>query len=189
MADLKLYDTTLRDGSQGEGISFSVTDKLRIARELAMLGIHYIEGGWPGSNPKDMEFFLKVSRQLLEGSCLVAFSMTRRPGLKADRDPNLSALLKSRVKHVAIVGKTWNLHISDVLKVSLEDNLEMIKDTVGFSPQKGLRYSLMRSIFLMPTVLIKTTLCAAWIPPARQGQRQLFYAIPTAGRLPRKSRG
>ncbi|MBL7151304.1 MAG: citramalate synthase [Candidatus Omnitrophica bacterium] len=138
MADLKLYDTTLRDGSQGEGISFSVTDKLRIARELAMLGIHYIEGGWPGSNPKDMEFFLKVSRQPLEGSCLVAFSMTRRPGLKADRDPNLSALLKSRVKHVAIVGKTWNLHISDVLKVSLEDNLEMIKDTVGFFAAKGI---------------------------------------------------
>ncbi|MFH0762297.1 MAG: citramalate synthase [Candidatus Omnitrophota bacterium] len=135
---VQLYDTTLRDGSQGEGISFSVTDKLRIARELALLGIHYIEGGWPGSNPKDMEFFLKAPKARLGDSSLVAFSMTRRPNLKAKDDPNIGALLKSQVKHVAIVGKTWNLHIRDVLKVSPDDNLEMIKDTVSFLSQKGI---------------------------------------------------
>jgi 2-isopropylmalate synthase len=138
MREIKLYDTTLRDGSQGEGISYSVTDKIRIAQELDLLGIPYIEGGWPGSNPKDMEFFQKMSKKRLKHSQLVAFSMTRRTSIKAQEDANLKSLLKAGVNIVTIVGKTWDLHIEEVLKVSLEENLEIIKDTVGFLTSKGL---------------------------------------------------
>ena len=95
MSRIKIYDTTLRDGSQGEGISYSVTDKLRIAEELNSLGVHYIEGGWPGSNPKDMEFFLKMAKKRLKNSQLVAFGSTRKPHAKASQDANLKALLKN----------------------------------------------------------------------------------------------
>lgn len=138
MSKVKLYDTTLRDGSQGEGISYSVSDKMRITNELDMLGIHYIEGGWPGSNPKDMEFYLAMSKKRLKNSQLVAFSMTRRAHNKACEDPNLKALIKSQAKIIAIVGKTWDLHITDVLKTTLEENIHMIKDTVSFLVSKGL---------------------------------------------------
>jgi len=138
MPKVFIYDTTLRDGSQGEGISYSVTDKIRIAQELDKLGIDYVEGGWPGSNPKDMEFFKKMSKLRLKYSTLVAFSMTRRQNLPASQDNNIKALVRSGAKIITIVGKTWDLHIRDVLKVSLEENLEMIKDTVGFLVSKGL---------------------------------------------------
>ncbi len=136
--EVKLYDTTLRDGAQGEGISYSVLDKLRIAEELDKLGIHYIEGGWPGSNPKDMEFYLKMAKRRLKNAKLVAFGSTRRPHSSAGSDNNLKALVKSQAKIVAIFGKTWDLHIRDVLKVTLEENLAMIKDTVRFLVSKGI---------------------------------------------------
>jgi 2-isopropylmalate synthase len=138
MPDVKLYDTTLRDGSQGEGISYSVLDKIRIAQELDKMGIHYIEGGWPGSNPKDMEFFLKMPKKRLKHSELVAFSMTRRPHIKASNDNNINDLIKSGVKFITIVGKTWDLHVADVLKITLDENLNMIKDTVSFLVSKNL---------------------------------------------------
>jgi 2-isopropylmalate synthase len=138
MSRVKLYDTTLRDGAQGEGISYSVMDKIRIAQELDNLGIHYIEGGWPGSNPKDMEFYLKMARKRLRNSELVAFGSTRRPHTKAVQDNNLKAILKSQAKIVTIFGKTWDLHIKDVLKTTLDENLAMIKDTVTFLVARGL---------------------------------------------------
>jgi 2-isopropylmalate synthase len=138
MVKVKLYDTTLRDGAQGEGISYSVTDKVRIAQELDLLGVHYIEGGWPGSNPKDMEFYLRMSKKPLKTAQLVAFGSTRRPHTKAAEDHNLKAFLKSQTKFVTIFGKTWDLHITEVLKTSLEENLHMIRDTVGFLVSKGL---------------------------------------------------
>ena len=138
MRSVKLYDTTLRDGSQGEGISYSVSDKILIAEELDLLGLQYIEGGWPGSNPKDMEFFLKMSKKPLQNAQLVAFSMTRRIGVKASQDSSIKSILKSGVKTVTIVGKTWDLHITDVLKTTLAENLNMIKDTVSFLISKGL---------------------------------------------------
>jgi len=138
MSKVKLYDTTLRDGAQGEGISYSVMDKIRIAQELDMLGVHFVEGGWPGSNPKDMEFYLKMARNPLKNSELVAFSMTRRPHTKAAQDSNLKAILKSQAKSVTIFGKTWDLHIKDVLKTTLDENLNMIKDTISFLVSKGL---------------------------------------------------
>ncbi|MDD4953766.1 MAG: citramalate synthase [Candidatus Omnitrophica bacterium] len=132
MAKVKLYDTTLRDGAQGEGISYSVTDKVRIAQELDKIGVHYIEGGWPGSNPKDMEFFRRMSKLRLKNSKLCAFSMTRRQDLKASGDKNIEGLVKSGAQIITIVGKTWDMHIRDVLKISLEENLDMIRDTVGY---------------------------------------------------------
>jgi 2-isopropylmalate synthase len=137
MSKIKLYDTTLRDGAQGEGISYSVLDKIRITQELDKIGINFIEGGWPGSNPKDMEFYLKMAKKRLKNACLVAFGSTRRPHSKASQDNNLKAILKSEATTVTIFGKTWELHIRDVLKTTLDENLNMIKDTVSFLASKG----------------------------------------------------
>ncbi len=138
MSKIKLYDTTLRDGSQGEGISYSVMDKVRIAQELDSLGIHYIEGGWPGSNPKDMEFYLRMSKKRLKNSQLVAFGSTRKAHTKVEQDQNLKAILKSQVKVITIFGKTWDLHVREVLKTTRDENLGMIKDTITFLVSKGL---------------------------------------------------
>jgi len=138
MQKVKIYDTTLRDGSQGEGISYSVADKVLIAGELDKLGVHYIEGGWPGSNPKDMEFFLKLAKRPLKNSQLTAFGSTRKPQTKAAEDTNVKGLLKSQARVITIFGKTWDLHVRDVLKTSLDENLEMIRDTVGYLVLRGL---------------------------------------------------
>ena len=137
MKNVKLYDTTLRDGSQAEGVSYSVMDKIRIAEELDKVGIHFIEGGWPGSNPKDREFFLKISHSKLKNSQIAAFSMTRRPNISASEDSNLKALLKSNAQVITIVGKTWDFHVTEVLKSSLDENLSMIEDTISFLVKKG----------------------------------------------------
>lgn len=138
MRQIKIYDTTLRDGTQGEGISYSVTDKIRIAQELDKTGVHYIEGGWPGSNPKDMEFYLRMSKVNLKNAKLVAFGSTKRPNIKAADDANIRAFLKAKTAFITIFGKTWDLHVEDVLKVSLEENLSMIKDTITFLTSKGM---------------------------------------------------
>ncbi len=127
-----LYDTTLRDGAQGEGISFTLEDKLRITKKLDEFGIHYVEGGWPGSNPKDIKFF-KMARELkLNHAKIVAFGSTRRARLSAEEDPNILALLEAETPVVTIFGKSWDLHLRAALQVTLEQNLEMIYDTVSF---------------------------------------------------------
>lgn len=136
MQNVKLYDTTLRDGSQAEGISLTVNDKLRIAQKLDELGIDYIEGGWPGSNPKDMEFFLEARRLKLKRSKLTAFGATRRPHIDAAQDANIKALLKSGCELITIFGKSWDLHVRDVLKTSLEENLKMIQDSIRYLRSK-----------------------------------------------------
>ena len=131
-----LYDTTLRDGTQAEDISFSVEDKVRIARSLDELGIHYIEGGWPGSNPRDIEFFKAIATEKLAQATLVSFGSTRKAGVKAKDDANLKALLASRTSAITIFGKTWKLHVTKALRVSLEENLEMIFDSVSYLKKK-----------------------------------------------------
>ena len=136
MREIKIYDTTLRDGSQGEGISFSVMDKIKIAKRLDGFGVHYIEGGWPGSNPKDMEFFKQAGKIKFKNSELVGFGSTRRPKISPSEDENLKALIKSGVRIAAIFGKTWDMHVTDVLRVSLQENLRMIKDTIEFLKSK-----------------------------------------------------
>lgn len=135
---VKLYDTTLRDGAQQEGISFSVADKLNIVQKLDELGIHYIEGGWPGGNPKDTEFFAKAQRLHLKHSVLVAFGSTRHPNSKVDEDANLQALVEAKTKVVTIVGKSCDLQATHVLEVSPEENLRIIRESIGYLKLKGL---------------------------------------------------
>ncbi|MDP8230960.1 MAG: citramalate synthase [Candidatus Gorgyraea atricola] len=136
MQEIKLYDTTLRDGSQGEGVSFSLNDKLRVAKKLDLLGIHYIEGGWPGSNPKDMAFFKEAMKTRFKKSEVVAFGSTKRAKISPAKDGNLKSLLNSGAKTVTVFGKTWDLHVEDVLNVSLQENLDIIKETVEYLKSK-----------------------------------------------------
>ena len=138
MPSVQLYDTTLRDGAQKEGISFSVVDKLNITRKLDELGIHFIEGGWPGSNPKDVEFFAKVQSLTLSHAKLVAFGSTRRPKTKVETDANLQALAGAGVEVVTLVGKSSELQVTKVLETTLEENLAMIADSIGYLKAKGL---------------------------------------------------
>src|SRR2546421_10300723 len=114
--EVELYDTTLRDGSQGEGINFSVSDKLRIAERLDAFGEHYIEGGWPGSNPKDIEFFAEAKRKNFRNARLAAFGSTRRKGLRVEDDPQVRLLLKAATPVITLFGKTWLLHVKEVLR-------------------------------------------------------------------------
>jgi 2-isopropylmalate synthase len=132
MESVLLYDTTLRDGTQGENINFSADEKIKIALRLDDFGIDYIEGGWPGSNPKDMQFFDLARRVEFRQARLVAFGSTRKPGIKPEEDDNLKALIASRTPAVAIFGKSWDLHVRKVMNNSLEENLAMIHDTVTF---------------------------------------------------------
>jgi 2-isopropylmalate synthase len=129
---IRLYDTTLRDGTQGEGVTFSMEDKVRLVSRLDALGIHYIEGGWPGSNPKDLRFFRRMQDVSLKHARLAAFSMTRRAGGTAENDPNMRALLEAGAPVATIVGKAWNFHVTEALETTLVENLAMIADTVGF---------------------------------------------------------
>jgi 2-isopropylmalate synthase len=134
---IALFDTTLRDGTQSEGLSLSVEDKIKIARLLDGFGVRYIEGGYPGANPKDEEFFRRASELKLKQARLTAFGSTRRTGSTAATDANLQALVKAGTPTVAIFGKTWLLHVTDVLKTTPEDNLAMISDSVAFLKQNG----------------------------------------------------
>jgi 2-isopropylmalate synthase len=138
MAAVQIYDTTLRDGAQREGISFSVTDKLKIAQKLDELGVHFIEGGWPGSNPKDAEFFTKARDLALSGSVIAAFGSTRRPRSKAEDDPNLQAVLDAGTEMVTLVGKSWDRHVTQVLETTPEENLLMIADSIRYLKARGL---------------------------------------------------
>ncbi|MCO6450839.1 MAG: citramalate synthase [Caldilineales bacterium] len=135
---VKLYDCTLRDGTQGEGINFSSGDKLRIARKLDELGIAYIEGGWPGSNPKDMEFFERAKTELkLQTARVAAFGSTRKANTPVDQDAQVKMLLDTETQVVTIFGKTWTLHVYDVLRTTLDENVAMIFDTVSYLKEAG----------------------------------------------------
>jgi 2-isopropylmalate synthase len=134
---VEIYDTTLRDGSQGEGVNFSVADKIRIAERLDSFGIHYIEGGWPGSNPKDIEFFAEARRRTFKTAKLAAFGSTRRKGVSVEKDEQVRLLLEAETPVVTIYGKTWLLHVKEVLRTSADENLEMIADTIRFLKDHG----------------------------------------------------
>ena len=137
MAQVFLYDTTLRDGTQREDISLSVDDKLAIARRLSEFGVHYIEGGWPGSNPKDAEFFARAGRMNLGDTRLAAFGSTRHMHTTCADDANLNALLAAATPAVTLVGKSWDYHVSQVLDTTLEENLAMIRDSVAYLKAQG----------------------------------------------------
>src|SRR5262245_58739321 len=132
MTRIHIYDTTLRDGSQGEGVNFSLQDKLNITRRLGDLGVDFIEGGYPLSNPKDFEYFQEVRKLPLRHAKVVAFGMTRRKQTAPAQDTCLKALLDAQTAVVTIVGKTWDLHVREVLGTTLEENLRMIADSVAF---------------------------------------------------------
>lgn len=137
MSQVFIYDTTLRDGTQMEGISLSLQDKLRIAKRLDDFGVHYIEGGWPGSNPKDAEFFNEVKKLDLKNAKVAAFGSTRRKGTKPQDDPNLQALISANTDVVTLVGKSWDLHVRDVLNADPEENLAMIAESVAYMKENG----------------------------------------------------
>jgi 2-isopropylmalate synthase len=137
MTRIQIYDTTLRDGAQGEGVNFSLQDKLLIARRLDEFGFDFVEGGYPLSNPKDAEFFQCMAEEPLKNSRLCAFGMTRRKGVKPADDPGMKALIASQAPVITIVGKTHDFHVTDVLRVSLEENLAMIRETIAFLREAG----------------------------------------------------
>lgn len=139
MAKITLYDTTLRDGTQMEGVSLSVQDKLRIAERLDQLGVHFIEGGWPGSNPKDEEFFEQAKGLELRNAALAAFGSTRRANTAVEDDPNIEALLHSGAQVVTLVGKASEMQVEEVLGVPLEENLAMVRDSIAYLKAKGRR--------------------------------------------------
>jgi 2-isopropylmalate synthase len=132
-----IYDTTLRDGSQGEGVTFSSEDKIKVAKVLDDFGVHYIEGGWPGSNPKDIDFFKKIKKVKLETAKIAAFGSTVRKYKKPDEDENLLAIIKTEAPVATIFGKSWEFHVKDVLRISLEENLRIIGDTIAFLKSHG----------------------------------------------------
>jgi 2-isopropylmalate synthase len=137
---VEIYDTTLRDGSQREGLSITVDDKLRIAEQLDHLGVHYIEGGWPGANPKDVAFFERAPSELnLSTATLVAFGSTRRAGGRADDDETLRHLVKANTSTVCIVAKSWDYHVIEALRTSLDEAVDMVRDSVEFLRSAGLR--------------------------------------------------
>jgi 2-isopropylmalate synthase len=132
MKTVEIYDTTLRDGAQAEEISFSLEDKLRITGKLDELGVHYIEGGWPGANPKDVEYFKKARKLKLSNSVVVAFGSTQRPRHKAEDDATMRSLVDSKARVITIFGKTWDFHVKEALKIPLEMNLEIIHSSISF---------------------------------------------------------
>lgn len=132
-----LYDTTLRDGTQGTGVNFTSLDKLRIAHELDAFGIHYIEGGWPGSNPKDVEFFELAKKETWKTAKIAAFGSTRRAGISVDKDQQVLTLLAAETPVVTFYGKSWLLHVTEVLRTTPEENRAMIRDTVSFCKKAG----------------------------------------------------
>jgi len=134
---ITLYDTTLRDGAQGEGINFSLRDKLRVARRLADFGVHYIEGGWPGSNEKDVAFFQEAAKQDWGQTKIAAFGSTCKPGMKASEDPQVKMLLDAATPVVTFFGKSWMLHVEKVLRTTPEENIRMIADTVAVLKANG----------------------------------------------------
>ncbi|MCC5909690.1 MAG: citramalate synthase [Clostridiaceae bacterium] len=134
---IEIFDSTLRDGAQAEGISFSVEDKIKIVRALDTLGISYIEAGNPGSNPKDLEFFLRMKKEKLQHTKLTAFGSTKRPHIAVEKDENVASLLEADTPVVAIFGKTWDFHVTDIIKTSLEENLQMIRETIAYFKKQG----------------------------------------------------
>src|SRR5262245_25776315 len=137
MPRIEIYDTTLRDGSQGEGVYFSLEDKLLVTTKLDELGFDYVEGGYPLSNPKDFEYFQRVADLPLAHAKVAAFGMTRRRGCAAEDDTGMQALIRSKAPVVTIVGKTWDLHVFEVLRVDEAENLAMIRDSVAYIRSQG----------------------------------------------------
>ena len=136
---ITLYDTTLRDGSQGEEVTLSAEDKLRLAQKLDEFGVHYVEGGWPGSNPKDARFFEMARKASFKTARLTAFGSTRRSQIRPEDDQSIQALLRTELETITIFGKSWDLHATEILGVSLDENVALIEDSVSYLKKQGRR--------------------------------------------------
>ena len=184
MPRIELYDTTLRDGSQGEGISFSLEDKLQLTRRLDELGFDYVEGGYPLSNPKDAEYFQRVADLPLKHARVAAFGMTRRRDCAPEHDVGMRALLASKAQTITIVGKTWDLHVREVLQVDEAENLAMIGDSIGWLHSQGRELLYDAEHFFdgyhaNPDFALKTIQAAE-----RAGARMIVLCDTNGGRLP-----
>jgi 2-isopropylmalate synthase len=136
---LEIYDTTLRDGAQAEDVSFSADDKVMVAQRLDELGVQFIEGGWPGANPRDIEFFRMIKETPLKQATVVAFGSTRKASNTVQKDSNIQALLQAETKVITLFGKSWSLHVTDALGIALSTNLELIADSVAYLKSKHRR--------------------------------------------------
>lgn len=137
MRQIEIYDTTLRDGAQSEGINYSVSDKLKIIKKLDKLGVHYIEAGWPGANPVDNEVFDAIDYDSLKNAQIAAFGCTRKPNIDEKDDTVLNMLVKSKAKIITIFGKSWDFQVTEALNTTLEENLNMIKGSIAFLIENG----------------------------------------------------
>jgi 2-isopropylmalate synthase len=186
---LKILDTTLRDGSQGEGVAFSSEDKIKVAMALDEFGVHYIEGGWPGSNPKDIAFFKKIKKHQLKNAKVTAFGSTRRMKNKPDDDENLREIVSTGAPVATIFGKTWDLHVTDALRVPLKKNIEMIEDSIAYLRSQGLEVIYDAEHFFdgyrtNPTYAIETLLAAQ-----RGGAECIVLCDTNGGTLPHEVGG
>jgi 2-isopropylmalate synthase len=181
---IALFDTTLRDGTQSEGLSLSVEDKIKIARLLDGFGVRYIEGGYPGANPKDEEFFRRAPELHLRQARLTAFGSTRRTGTTAATDANLQALVKANTPAVAIFGKTWLLHVTDVLKTTAEENLAIISESVAFLKQNGREVIFDAEHFFDGFRADRAYALAAVQAAARAGADWIAFCDTNGGNLP-----
>jgi 2-isopropylmalate synthase len=184
MSQVFLYDTTLRDGTQREDISLSVDDKLAIAKRLADFGFHYIEGGWPGSNPKDAEFFARARKLDLGGAKLAAFGRTRQKSLQCEQDTNLQALLDAQTPVVTMVGKSSDYHVKVVLSATLEENLAMIRDSVSYIKSKGREVMFDAEHFFDGFIANKDYALATLKAAADAGADWLVLCETNGGKLP-----
>lgn len=181
---VEVYDTTLRDGTQGEGVSLSVDDKLKIAQRLDRFGIDYIEGGWPGSNPKDIEFFQRIGELNLQHAKIAAFGSTRRAGVPAHEDKNLNALLAANTEVATIFGKSWTFHVTNALRTTLEENLKMIEESVAYLVSHGL-YVIYDAEHFYDGFRADADYALATLAAAKRGGAQVLVLCETnGGRLP-----
>lgn len=183
---VEIYDTTLRDGAQGEGINFSAVDKLRIAEKLDTFGVHYIEGGWPGSNPKDLEFFKQAARRKWKTAKIAAFSMTRRKGLAVEKDELMRLILEAETPVVTIVGKTWLLHVTEVLRAKPDENLAMIADTIRYLKDHGKRVIYDAEHSFDGYADEPEYALATWQAAEKAGAECIVLCDTNGGRLPRE---
>lgn len=184
MSNISLYDTTLRDGTQGEGISLSADDKIKIAHRLDEFGVHYIEGGWPGSNPKDAEFFQRVRDLSFQHAKIAAFGATLKKNKRPEDDVNIQMLLNAETPVVTLVGKSWDLHVNEVLETSLNKNLEMIGESVAYFNERGKEVVYDAEHFFdgykaNPSYALKTLISAA-----ENGARVIVLCDTNGGSLP-----
>ncbi len=184
MPRVEIYDTTLRDGTQGEGISLSAKDKVKIALRLDELGFHYIEGGWPGSNPKDLRFFELIREHQLKNARICAFGSTRKSGVAAGQDENLQQIVRSKAPVATIFGKTWDFHVLHALQTTLEDNVNMIEDSVVYLRQQGMEVFYDAEHFFDGFVANREYALATLQAAKRGGASRIILCDTNGGHLP-----